>query len=101
MDCPTFLFLRVTVSFLFPSLIFTLLRSLRSLGPSLARVVLACVPSVHDYESFLLIRFIEPLHQTGATDSLRTAALLDRLFSTAFASILRATARREVDGVDG
>lgn len=35
-------------------------------GPSLA-LVLTCVPSVHDYESFLLIRFIEPLHQTGAT----------------------------------
>ena len=34
--------------------------------PSLA-LVLTCVPSVHDYESFLLIRFIEPLHQTGAT----------------------------------
>lgn len=27
------------------------------------------MPSVHDYESFLLIRFIEPLHQTGATFS--------------------------------
>ena len=56
----------------FPLLTVTFLLPRQRRSPELPlplSLLLACVPSVHDYESFLLIRFIEPLHQTGATFS--------------------------------
>lgn len=66
MDCPTFLFLTVTVSS----------------GPAVGAPPSRACPPVHDYESFLLIRFIEPLHQTGeARPSPSRASTLSLVFA--------------------